>query len=186
MTINGLVSLASYGYYGGDIGSFLSEMERMGFFSYLLPFLLIFALVNGILNQMKLFKDNKSINGIIAFAVSLMALQFDFVPVFFSEIFPRLGVGLAVILALLILGGLFLDPDDKGLMYTLLGIGAVILIIVLVQTAGAVGWHSGYWWYENWKMIAGVVIFLILFAIAASTPSNRNAESPLAKALRGG
>ncbi|MBU4015742.1 hypothetical protein KJ878_06145 [Patescibacteria group bacterium] len=111
---------------GGGIGDFLNEMNNAGFFSYVLPFLLIFALVFGILNQIRLFKENKSINGIIALVVGLMALQFDFVPIFFSEIFPRMGVGLVVLLLLLIFAGMFADPDSNATMYTLLGVGVVI------------------------------------------------------------
>ena len=95
------VMLASHGffgggYYGGSIGNVLAYWEQAGFFSYVLPFLLIFALVYGILTRTQIFKDNRAVNGILALTVGLLALQFDFVPVFFSEIFPRLGVALAL------------------------------------------------------------------------------------------
>ena len=83
--------LASHGYfggfYGGAIGNLLSVWEQAGVFSYILPFLLIFAVVFGILMQTKMFQQNRTINGIIALTVSLLSLQFAFVPVFFSEIF---------------------------------------------------------------------------------------------------
>ena len=62
--------------------------------------MLIFALVFGILIKTQIFKDNKAVNGIIALAVAFMALQFDFVPTFFAQIFPRLGIGLAIILGI--------------------------------------------------------------------------------------
>jgi len=98
-----ILTLQTSGYYGGTFGGVLSYMEQAGFFAYILPFLLIFALVFGILTKTQIFKNNKAINGIIALVVGLLSLQFDFVPIFFSEIFPRMGVGLAIILALLIL-----------------------------------------------------------------------------------
>jgi hypothetical protein len=126
-------------------------------------------LVFGILERAKIFKDNKSISGIIAFAVGLMALQFDIVPRFFSEIFPRLGVGLAVVLVLLILVGLFIDPDKSGLGITLLVIGAIVAVVVLVTTAGAVGWSSAWWWSENWPLIAGVVVILVAIGLIVGT-----------------
>ena len=65
------VMLAWYGAGGGLVGDMLSQWEQAGFFSYLLPFLLLFALIFGILNQIHLFRENKSINGIIALVVSL-------------------------------------------------------------------------------------------------------------------
>lgn len=182
------VMLAWYGYFeGGAVGNMFTIWEEAGFFSYLLPFLLIFALIFGILTQIKIFKDSKAINGIIAFVVGLMALQFEIVPQFFSEIFPRLGVGLAILLLVLIFVGMFADPDSNAVMYTLMAIGAIIAIIVLIQTAGAVGWSSGWWWYDNWPMVAGVVVILLALAIivGASNPSKDKSKSPLARALRG-
>lgn len=161
--IEKLVFLQFFG--GGTIGDLLSVWQQQGFFSYLLPFLLIFALVFGILEQAKLFKENKAINGIIALVVGLMALQLDFVPIFFSEIFPRLGVGLSFILVLLILAGMFVDTSKGWLMYTLLGIGTIIAIIIFVQSAGAAGFRSGFWWEQNWQTVAGAVLILIIIGI---------------------
>lgn len=181
--------LASYSYFeGGGIGDFLNEMNNAGFFSYVLPFLLIFALVFGILNQIRLFKENKSINGIIALVVGLMALQFDFVPIFFSEIFPRMGIGLVVLLLLLIFAGMFADPDSNATMYTLMGIGVIIAIIVLINTAGSLGWSAGYWWYDNWRTVAVAVVILLVIGIivgSANAKESKANESPLARALRG-
>ena len=174
--IEAIISLASYGYFGGSIGDVLQQWEQMGFFSYVLPFLLIFALVFGILNQIKLFQDNKAINGIVALAVGLMSLQFHFVPMFFAEIFPRLGVGLAILLVIMILAGMFVNPKKAGIMYTLLGIGAIIAVVVLVQTAGSVGWYSGFWWANNWPLVAGVVFILAVIGIIVGGTQNETKD----------
>lgn len=164
--IKGLMFLASYGYFeGGAIGNLLNRWEQMGFFSYLLPFLLIFALIFGILNQIKLFKDNKAINGIIALVIGLMALQFPMVSIFFSEIFPRLGIGLAIMLVILILVGMFVDPHKKWLMVSFLVIGFIIALVVLINTAGFIGLSSGFWWVQNWPAVLGVVVFLALIGV---------------------
>ena len=119
--------MAEVNVYGGDIGSILAYWDSIGFFSYVLPFLLIFALVFGILTRSQIFKDNKGINAILSLTVGLLSLQFQFVPYFFGEIFSRLGVGLAVILSALILVGLFL-PSDKN---KYVGWGAFIFAFVV-------------------------------------------------------
>lgn len=152
------------GYYGGTFGELLFQMEQAGFFSYVLPFLLIFALVFGILTRTQIFKDNKAINGVIALVVGLLSLQFDFVPIFFSEIFPRLGIGLAIILALLILAGLFFDPENKIVNYSLLAVGVIVFFVVVIQTFGWVGWTSGFFLYDKWPTILTVIIIIALLA----------------------
>ncbi len=173
--LNGVTVLASIGAFpSGALGDLLSKWEQAGFFSYLLPFLLIFALVFGILTRTKIFKDNKVVNGIIALAVALMALQFSFVPAFFSEIFPRLGVGLAIILGVMIVVGLFMDPDSKLVNYFLLGIGVITIGAVLIQSAGAAGWQSGQWWQDNWQLIVGAIFLFILVAVIIGSASPKD------------
>jgi|WetSurMetagenome_2_1015567.scaffolds.fasta_scaffold42880_3 hypothetical protein len=160
-----VVFLASGAFPSGVIGDLLNKWEEAGFFSYLLPFLLIFALVFGILTKVNIFKDNKAVNGIIALAVALMSLQFSFVSEFFAQIFPRLGVGLAIILAILILVGLFMDPASNAVNYILLGIGVIVFGAVLIQSAAATGWEAGQWWSDNWQVIVGAVFLLIIIIV---------------------
>jgi len=50
--INGVTFLASYGYFGGGaLGDLFAQWEAAGIFQYALPFLLIFALVFGLLSS---------------------------------------------------------------------------------------------------------------------------------------
>jgi hypothetical protein len=178
--LKGLISFASYTTMNeGAIGELFIKWEQMGFFSYLLPFLLIFSLVFGILVKVKLFKDNKAVNAIIALAVGLMAVQFDMVSNFFSQIFPLMGVALAIILAFFILVGLFIDPDHPAMNWVLFGIGAIIFIVVLVQAAGSFGWSAN-WLQDNWVTILGaaIVIALVVAVIAGSSDPNRTKHIP--------
>jgi hypothetical protein len=156
-------------------GEALQRLSEMGLFSYILPILLIFALVFGILTKLKIFEENKSVNAIIAISIALMSIQFDIVNVFFSELFPRMGVGLAIILSLIILLGLFI-PDKGWVTYTIFGVAGVIFVIVLVKTSSAVGWSSGYWWSSNWEYIAVAIFILVLFALALSSGGQKKSE----------
>lgn len=155
--------MAWYGY-GGTFGDVLNQWKTAGIFDILLPFLLIFALVYGILDKTKIFTENKAINPIIGFVVALLALQFDLVPQFFAVIFPKLGIGLAVVLVVLILLGIFM-PREGWVNYVLFGIVAIVLIIVLVYTSQDLGWSAGYWWSENWSTVAGAIFILIILGV---------------------
>ena len=189
--------LASYGFFrGGDIGNVLAQWQAAGVFSYALPFLLIFALTFGLLTRVGLFttkdasgeKSNKSINAIIALSVSLMALQFDFVSLFFSEIFPRFGVALSIILVILILGGLFMPMGSKGFSWGLIAVVMIIIGIVIFQSLGSFGYDAGYWWRNNLGSLLGwvVLIGLIIAVVAGSTSSEPKApETMLGRILAG-
>lgn len=164
------------GFEGGHVGDMLSQLEQLGFFSYLLPFLLIFAVVFGILIQTKLFAENKSINPIIAFVVALMSLQFELVPRFFAEIFPKVGVGLSILLVMIILLGLF-APNRSWMTYVFFGIGAIIFIVIIVKSTAIAGfWEGGGWvWDEYGTLIIVGIVLLVFIAtiIGASNPSSQ-------------
>lgn len=193
--VGSLIFLASYGYFeGGAIGNILNIWEQAGIFSYAIPFLLIFALVFGILSRMNLFKKsdgkpNTTISAIIALAVALMALQFPSVPMFFAELFPALGIGLAIILVVLIISGLFIDPDNKGWMVGLMAVSVAVIIGVLLSASRGMGLIFGTWWRYNWPTIVGIGVFigLIIAIIAASNPTKQSpaVNNILGQALRG-
>jgi len=183
-----LPSLAFYSSFGGgSVGDVLFRWEQAGVFSYVLPFLLIFAIVYGILANIQIFGENKAINAIIALAVGLISLQFNFVGTFFSEIFPRVGMGLSILLAAIILIGLFSrDPKtgrpNKMFNTVMVVIGIIVAVIIVVQSYGAFGWYSGYnfgpWLTYNWPTVLGVLIFVgALIAIIASVGKDKD-KSP--------
>jgi len=153
--LEGIITLVSY----GNLGNIFSQWEQMGFFTYLLPFLLIFALVFGVLSQLNLFGTNKGIQGIIALVVGLMAVQSTIVATFFSEIFPRAGMGIAVLLVVIIFLGLFL-PKANWSNYLLLGAGGIILVLILINSTESVGWVSSYGFseYADW-LIPLIILF---------------------------
>ena len=176
-----LLSFQVGGFYGGTVGNLLSYLEQAGVFSYVLPFLLIFAIVFGILMKIEVFGENKALNAVIAFVIGLLALQFELVPIFFSEIFPRVGVALSILLVLIILLGLFFDSKkNKVINYLLLAVGVIIFITVLIKTSGYLGWYSGYWWYAHWPEVFGAIVFIIIFgAIIGSVGGKKKESLPL-------
>ncbi len=197
MVLEGIAFLQSYGFFrGGDIGNVLAQWQAAGVFSYALPFLLIFALTFGLLSRIGLFttkskegvdSPNKSINAIIALSVSLMALQFDFVSIFFSEIFPRFGVALSIILVILILGGLFIPTDSKGFSWGLIAVVMIIIGIVVFQSLGSFGYSAGYWWRDlgNWLGYAILIGLIIAVVAGSSSPATSKPETLLGKILSG-
>lgn len=187
--IEEMITLASYGSFGsGAIGNLFAQWEAAGIFDYMLPFLLIFALVFGLLMKLNIFTSGsganktpmKGINAIIALAVALMAMQFNVASVFFSEIFPRFGIALSIILIVLILGGIFIPTNKKSnwFMVTLIIIVFGIIILVVYNSFNALGYGLGgsfsYFWRQYWPIL---IFAIIIVAIILST-SKKDAERP--------
>ena len=173
--LEGMVFLQSYGIAGGGtFGNLLAQLQAQGVFSYVLPFLLLFSLTFVVLGNLNLFKDNKAVNAIIALSVALMALQFDFVSIFFAEIFPRFGIALSVILVLVIVGGLFFKPENKGFKWLFVIIGLVIAAVVIFKSLAAFGFTGGSFFYNiNWGntlIVIGIIAAFIAVVSSGSRP----------------
>jgi hypothetical protein len=139
----------------------------MGVFSYVLPFLLIFAVVFAILEKTKLFGENRAASAIIAFSIGLLSLQFDFVATFFATIFPRFGIGIAIMLVLLIALALWSNGDEGKLVHGK-WIGYLVGIGVVVWAISAWGWWGSDWLvsdFLNENFWALIVLTLIIFGI---------------------
>ena len=132
-----------YGFYGYSIGDILNSWADMGIFAYALPFLMIFALVYGILDKTKFLGDNRGVQSTIALAFGLLALQFDYVSGFYASIFPYAGMGLAVLLVALILTGLIKGEEGSKRSWIWFVVGAVIFLIVLLGSISDLWWLGG-------------------------------------------
>lgn len=131
----------AYGFFGYSIGDLLNNWADMGVFAYLLPFLMIFALVYGILSKSRILGENKGVNATIALALGLLALQFDYVSGFYASIFPYAGMGLAVLLLAVIFMGFIGDTGRR--VWVWFGIGVVIFIFVLWSSLSDLFWLGG-------------------------------------------
>lgn len=159
------------------IADILNQWQTLGVFDYVLPFLLIFTVIFGILEATNIVGKNKGVHVLIALVIGLLALRTGLVQTFFGELFPKLGVGLAVILALLIITGLFINSKEaKYWMWGIAAVGMIIWIIILVSSFDTVGWFGGSGFFEDSAgLIIGAVLLLgVIIAVVASKSEGKS------------
>jgi hypothetical protein len=161
--------LAYAGFGGFTITDILNRWAQFGVFAYLFPFLLIFAVVFGILNKTSVLGPNKGVQAAISLAVGFLALQNDYVTRFFESIFPYTGMGIAVLLvALILMGVMFGDSDMTWIKYVFFGVGALIFIVVTLASLSdsSIWWGGmGYGWGESWPAILALLVLIGLVAL---------------------
>lgn len=154
--------------YATTITDILNMWAELGVFAYLLPFLMIFAMVFGLLNKSGILGPNKGVQATIAIVVGLLSLQFDYVANFFAAIFPYTGIGLAILLTALIFFGLVADQDWAKWIWVV--VGGLIFIVIVLSSFTTLDWIGlGYGWNESWPMFLSVAILvgLIIFVVAS-------------------
>jgi hypothetical protein len=94
----------------------ISGLKEIGFFDFLLPFLLFFAVIYGILSKSNIFtgpnkEERKDINAVIAFVIALIATTTSWVLLSLNEFLPWIGFLVIVILGFIILGSMAVGGD---------------------------------------------------------------------------
>ncbi len=155
-----------------SVPDFLNFLEEQGFFQYVLPFLLIFAIVYAILTNSKILGDNKGASALIAVAIALLSLQLNFVPAFFQNIFPKFGIGLSILLIALILAGAFITDLEKKETYKWIffGLGALIFIIITILSLSDFNFAGSWWWnqYGSLMIVLVIIIVAVILVIVGS------------------
>jgi hypothetical protein len=174
----------------GSIADILMQWDALGVFDYILPFLLVFAVIFGILSATHILGENKGIAIIIAFVLGLMSLQYrGLYTDFLQVIAPRLGIGLTILLSLMILIGLFIAQEETRYWFYGLGaIGVLIAIIIFYQSAQDMGWMwaGGYGSDGVGLIVLGVFVIGIIVAVAVSGGSKKERSAGTFGPLRAG
>src|SRR3989338_6346612 len=169
-----------------SINEVMMLWESYGIFDTLLPFLLIFAIVFGILSYLRIFGNKKGIHVIIALVVGFLAVRNQYFNEFYREVFPRLGVGVVILLVIMILIGLFVEKEYRRYWaWGLSAIGLIIAIVILMQTFGYLGW-TGVYSYFGVESIAwvifGVLLLGLIIAVATAGGGEEKHGNPIKKA----
>jgi hypothetical protein len=125
----------------------LELLNYFGFFRFMLPFLLVFTIVYGILSKTKIFdgvENPKTVYAILALAVSFYVINYTPVLAAFAILIPQAGFLLVVaMLALLVLSfsGVQLFGTDPFKSNTAKWIFAILIFLVFL---GMVDYSTGF------------------------------------------
>ena len=164
---------------GGN--NFLYRLENLGFFDFILPFILIFAVIFGVLSYAKIFGDNKGIHSLIALVLGLMAIRFPLYTEFLNVISEKLAIGVVILLGVIILIGLFTTKQSNAAWgWILITVAVIILFVISFQTANYFGYPDS---YTEDDLVGGliaiaVVIGLIVVVIVSSGKDKGNNANP--------
>lgn len=153
------------------------QWASIGMFDIVLPFLIIFALVYAIFERTKLLGENIGVRTIISLAIALFTIGNPYVSNVFLPLFSNVGLGLAILVGLLILVGLFIRGDENW--FKILGsiFAAGIFFWVLSRAFspfyGSWGWQN-FWYAYGPLVIFGIMIIGgILFVILARSKTHQ-------------
>jgi hypothetical protein len=126
----------------------ITTLREIGFFDFLLPFILFFAVIYGVLSKAKIFsgpggEERKDINAVIAFVIALIATTTSWVLLSLNYFLPWIGFIVIVILGFLILGSMAVGGDITPTLvkYAPYGVPIIALTVFAVMFF-ALGWDK--------------------------------------------
>jgi hypothetical protein len=164
-----------------DIAYVLSAWEAAGIYDFVLPFLLIFAVIFGVLRATNILGDNSGVAAVVSLTISLLALRVTgdyLIPRFFQEIFPRFAVVLSILIVLLILVGLFIPKEHvKGWFIGFGSVAAIAGVVIVVQSFERAGLSYGGWWTANWPTVLFVIALVVVIIAVFMEKAPKDKES---------
>ncbi len=156
----------------------LNIWNELGIFSYIIPFLLIFAIIFALLQKTHVLGENKAIEIIISVSIAILSIQFDMVSTFFANIFPKFGIGLAIFLVLIVMLGFFVPAKDGKVPFQWIGWVVGVGVVIWAITSWGV-WtdnYSGFWiWLKDYFW--SIAIFLGLGGLIIWAVKDKNGET---------
>ena len=145
---------------------------------FILPFLLIFFIVFGLLEKTKLFgTDKKQLNALVAFIIGLIFVAVTFPTIVVSNLILFLSIALVIMFVGLLLWGFVSGGEakigDKNWIKWVAGIVIVVAVIIAVLWAMGIegktfdllfyqGWSKSFWTNAFFIVAIGVALALAM------------------------
>lgn len=160
------------------MGDLFYQLEGSGLFEYVLPFLLVFAIIFAILEKTKIFGERNSVNIIVSIIMGLLFVTQTSLVSTLNSFLPKISLFIIVAVMVLILFGLFGASTEHGFRGIILLLGAVAsLVAIYWGLSPSLGFQLPYWVQYNWDVIITLIIILIvIFIIAGGSGRKQRGE----------
>lgn len=133
------------------LGGIIDFMQKLGFFDVILPFLLVFTIVFGILEKTRIFGvekigdkeyPKKSINSMVAFAIAFFTVAAKQVVASLQVSLPNVALVLIIVVCFLMLAGSFMGDkqfnfeERKGWVAFLTIIMFLAVVLIFLNSFG--------------------------------------------------
>lgn len=100
---------------GVNFSDMIKQLEQMGFYEVILPFMLVFTIMFALLQKIKLFgADTKNINIVVAAVIAFFFVRVPAVIATVNQFLPKISIIVIVLLMFLLILGVLGSGESKG------------------------------------------------------------------------
>lgn len=158
--------MALTGMQGLDLYNFVGQLQQIGVYDVILPFLLVFTIVFAVLQKVKIFGDTKNINLIVALIIGFLFLQNNYLIFVLQRFLPNVSLFLIIFLMFLLAIGIFTGQQKgvSGAALTFAFVISIIAILIAITTDFGPYWF-GYSLLDFLYNIPPIIWVVIIFAV---------------------
>lgn len=177
-----------------DFYNIFSDLESMGFFDIILPFLLVFTISFAIINKTKILGARRNVDIIVAFVIAFLSVRNEFFVNLMKSFLPNVAMFMIIILMFLLMLGIFAGENKEWTGY-FWGIGFIISLIFILF-ALLFDYTDKYVSFPDWlrdmfysidERTKGILLFIgaLIIVIWLAVREPGQGESVLEKILKG-
>jgi hypothetical protein len=165
-----------------DINSLFANLQSLGFYNYLLPFLLIFTILFAILEKTKLMgtegeKPRTNINTLLALIIGLIVVVQTDIVMIMNQYLSKMSLFIVIVLIFLLVLGVFGANVGQGWSGGFAGFIAFVICVIAVIWALApdlgFGFFSNYYIFSDADkaLLLFITIFIAVIWLVTKSPN---------------
>ncbi len=176
-----------------DFYSFISQLQAIGFFEYVLPFLLVFAITFSILEKTKIFgtvnnQPRTNVNVLVALIIAALLIAQTEIVMVINTFIPKMALFILVVLMFLIAFGMLTGKTEEwgGIM------GVIALIVCFLAVIWALTPTAGIYWpywlrptYQDRAWIFLLATIVLVIWLIARKPKEQSPTRDIMETLFG-
>jgi len=151
-----------------DLRQAIEFMEKFGFYDVVIPFLLVFTLVFGVLQKIKIFgKESKQYNALISVTIALLFVAASNLVEAVNQYMPVIGLVLAMFLGLMLMLGMFgVKEGSKGVQTLGWVLAGLVSITIGLAYLPQIKWFSDFFGsLENYSTLLLTIVIVMAVVI---------------------
>lgn len=169
-----------------DFTSVFGQLQGMGVFEYLLPFLLIFTIIFAILEKLKILgKDKKNLNLMVALILGLLVVVQPEIVYLINSFLPKISLFILVVLMFLVVAGMF-GANTEGWTRAPFLIAIIVCILAIIWALSGNSYLGlPYWMRPSEQDKAWIILIVTVVLVISYVGGGPKQDSGIDKIVKG-
>ncbi|MDD5650578.1 MAG: hypothetical protein PHF86_09215 [Candidatus Nanoarchaeia archaeon] len=169
-----------------DFTSVFMQLQTMGVFEYLLPFLLIFTVIFAILEKLAILgKDKKNLNLMLALILGLLVVVQPEIVMLINSFLPKVSLFILVVLMFLVVAGMFGANTSSWTRAPFLIAIVVCILAIIWALSGSSYLGMPYWLKPSEQDKAWIILIVTVVLVITYIGGGQRQESGIDKIVKG-